>query len=167
MCYNYWAHMLQLLKPVHPRACAPHQENTLRWETLTPQLESSPHSPPLEKSPHSNKDPSPGDLPDPGIEPRSPTLQADALSSEPPGKPNKDPAQSKIKWIRKKLYGIKICLPYLPTSLSLLISAITRSLRYSGSSFWPDFLEFCHLYVPLSQAVITQEKKWRNQVPYL
>ena len=28
--------------------------------------------------------PSPGDLPDPGIEPRSPTLQADALTSEPP-----------------------------------------------------------------------------------
>ena len=30
--------------------------------------------------------PSPGDLPNPGIEPRSPTLQADTLSSEPPGK---------------------------------------------------------------------------------
>ena len=30
--------------------------------------------------------PSPGDLPDPGIKPRSPTLQADALPSEPPGK---------------------------------------------------------------------------------
>ena len=30
--------------------------------------------------------PSPGDLPDPGIEPRSPALQADALTSEPPGK---------------------------------------------------------------------------------
>ena len=29
--------------------------------------------------------PSPGDLPDPGIEPGSPALQADALSSEPPG----------------------------------------------------------------------------------
>ena len=29
--------------------------------------------------------PSPGDLPNPGIEPRSPTLQADALTSEPPG----------------------------------------------------------------------------------
>ena len=28
---------------------------------------------------------SPGDLPDPGIEPRSPSLQADALPSEPPG----------------------------------------------------------------------------------
>ena len=31
--------------------------------------------------------PSPGDLPGPGIEPRSPALQADALPSEPPGKP--------------------------------------------------------------------------------
>ena len=31
--------------------------------------------------------PSPGDLPDPGIEPGSHTLQADALLSEPPGKP--------------------------------------------------------------------------------
>ena len=30
--------------------------------------------------------PSPGALPDPGIEPRSPALQADALTSEPPGK---------------------------------------------------------------------------------
>ena len=30
--------------------------------------------------------PSPGDLPDPGIEPRSPALEADALTSEPPGR---------------------------------------------------------------------------------
>ena len=30
--------------------------------------------------------PSPGDLPDPGIEPKSPSLQADALPPEPPGK---------------------------------------------------------------------------------
>ena len=32
--------------------------------------------------------PSPGDLPDPGIEPRSLALEADTLSSEPPGKHN-------------------------------------------------------------------------------
>ena len=31
--------------------------------------------------------PSPGDLPNPGIEPGSPTLQAGVLPSEPPGKP--------------------------------------------------------------------------------
>ena len=32
--------------------------------------------------------PSPGDLPNPGIEPRSPALQADALPSELPGEPS-------------------------------------------------------------------------------
>ena len=31
--------------------------------------------------------PSPGDLPNPGLKPGSPALQADALTSEPPGKP--------------------------------------------------------------------------------
>ena len=31
--------------------------------------------------------PSPGDLPDPGIKPGSPALEADTLTSEPPGKP--------------------------------------------------------------------------------
>ena len=33
--------------------------------------------------------PSPGDLPDPAIKPGFPALQADALPSEPPGKPNR------------------------------------------------------------------------------
>ena len=33
--------------------------------------------------------PPPGDLPNPGIEPRSPTLQADSLPSELPGQPHK------------------------------------------------------------------------------
>ena len=32
--------------------------------------------------------PSPGDLPNPGIKPRSPTLQACSLPAEPPGKPS-------------------------------------------------------------------------------
>ena len=32
--------------------------------------------------------PPPGDPPNAGIEPRSPTLQEDSLPSEPPGKPN-------------------------------------------------------------------------------
>ena len=43
--------------------------------------------------------PSPGDLPNPGIGPRSPALQADALPSEPPGKPRKlSPSQDKRAW---------------------------------------------------------------------
>ena len=47
---NYWAHLLQLLKPEHPRACAPQQEKPVH------QLESSPCLPQLEKSPCSNRD---------------------------------------------------------------------------------------------------------------
>ena len=41
--------------------------------------------------------PSPGDLPHPGIEPRSPELQADALPSEPPGYSE----TSSTFWLRK------------------------------------------------------------------
>ena len=41
--------------------------------------------------------PSPGDLPDLGIEPRSPTLQADALTSEPPAMTNLDSITSLTK----------------------------------------------------------------------
>ena len=48
--------------------------------------------------------PSPRDLPNPGIEPGSPTLQADALPSEPPGKLSNDITD--IKWLGKSL-GLK------------------------------------------------------------
>ena len=43
--------------------------------------------------------PSPGDLPNPGMEPRSPALQADSLPSEPPGKTlvaSKSPTQASL-----------------------------------------------------------------------
>ena len=51
--------------------------------------------------------PSPGDLPDPGIEPGSPALESDALTSEPPGKP-------------------------LNTSIPVLTSEISREERKPG-----------------------------------
>ena len=35
--------------------------------------------------------PSPGDLPDPGMEPTSPTLAGEFFTTEPPGKPNNFP----------------------------------------------------------------------------
>ena len=42
--------------------------------------------------------PSPGDLPNPGNEPRSPALQADSLPSKPPGKPEVRPVNcSRLK----------------------------------------------------------------------
>ena len=46
--------------------------------------------------------PSPGDLPDPGIEPGSPALYTDALLSEPPGK--SDVSIGKAQYVHT--YGI-------------------------------------------------------------
>ena len=50
--------------------------------------------------------PSPGDLPDPGIEPKFPALQADTLPSEPPGKPL-------YIYIHIYIYTVPISLLYL------------------------------------------------------
>ena len=43
--------------------------------------------------------PSPGDLSNPGTEPRSPALQADSLLSEPPGKPAYKDREPLIMWL--------------------------------------------------------------------
>ena len=45
--------------------------------------------------------PSPGDLPDPGIKPGSPALQADSWPAELPGKPDK----IYLKWWNGKTYN--------------------------------------------------------------
>ena len=49
--------------------------------------------------------PSPGDLPNPGIEPRSPALQADSLPAEPLGKPNQLDKASVLQSQRWELFG--------------------------------------------------------------
>ena len=62
--------------------------------------------------------PPPGDLPDPGIEPGSPSLQADSLPSEPPGKPMPSLVVV-VGW------GA-VMIPYLSKFLPLLCSLSTR-----------------------------------------
>ena len=56
--------------------------------------------------------PSPGDLSNPGIEPRSPTLEADALTSEPPWKPNSASTRS--------LLFLSFIVPILGQNISLI-----------------------------------------------
>ena len=58
--------------------------------------------------------PSPGDLPDPGIEPGSPALEADSLLSEPPGKPLMEELR-----LKKAAEDFKYLFPYLHLYLSL------------------------------------------------
>ena len=57
--------------------------------------------------------PSPGDFPDPGIDPGSPALQADSLPFEPPGKP--------LKWLRQLFSNIisVFIFSYIPSNKSM------------------------------------------------
>ena len=60
--------------------------------------------------------PSPGDLPDPGIEPGSPSLEADTLTSEPPGKmnitviqvyaPTSNAEEAEVEWFYEDLQDL-------------------------------------------------------------
>ena len=57
---------------------------------------------------------SPGGLPIPGIKPRSPTLKADSLPAEPPGKPKKTGEDSlslpqQIFLTQKSIWGLLCC----------------------------------------------------------
>ena len=49
--------------------------------------------------------PPPGDLPNPGVKPRSPALQGDSLLAEPPGKPSCYVATSERSWSRERGKG--------------------------------------------------------------
>ena len=53
--------------------------------------------------------PSPGDLPKPGIKPGSPALQADSLTSEPPGKPSRSEKEINCEY---SLEGLILKLQY-------------------------------------------------------
>ena len=75
---------------------------------------------------------SPGDLPDPGIEPESPTLQADALPSEAPGKP----------------LCIVMC-QFIPLSLSLLgnrsLFSTSMTLSVLEINSFASFYQILHI----------------------
>ena len=72
---------------------------------------------------------SPGDLPDPGIKPRSPTLQEDSLPAEPQEKPrvsyHPEFAQTHVRWVGD---AIQPSHPLLPLLLSPLVFPISRVL---------------------------------------
>ena len=109
--------------------------------------------------------PSPEDLPDPGIEPGSPTMQADALTSEPPGKPPTFQLLQIIPqiWIYKSLsvgsflWGmysevellyqvLVLCLVFWGTTV---LSSITDALLYipfshQSHGFWPPMANRVH-----------------------
>ena len=78
--------------------------------------------------------PSPGDLSDPGIEPGSPSLQADVLPSEPPGKPFRDTAAAAAKSLQS---CPTLCGPIDGSPLGSSVPGIlqARTLEWVAISF--------------------------------
>ena len=89
--------------------------------------------------------PSPGDLPNPGIKPGSPAFQADALTSEPPGK-----LELSFSWSKMKTAGGSIS------------DSPERLLQSSsgGKSIYKDFGEGgvqCHEALILQKVFVSHE----------
>ena len=96
--------------------------------------------------------PSPGDLPNPGIEPGSPALQTDALPSEPLGKHVLSPLD-KVPWVAwlNSLYK-----SFSLSSFLCLLSALGRNQKFHIFHFVFRFINFiinslsikhCHLFI--------------------
>ena len=86
--------------------------------------------------------PPPGDLPNPGFEPKSPALQADSLPSEPPGKP-KNTGMGSLSLAPGELPdpGIELGSPELQVdSLSAKLPGKPISHSVVSNSLWPHRL---------------------------
>ena len=83
-------------------------------DSLQPHGLCSPRNSPGQNTGVGSPFPSPGDLPNPGIEHRSPALQVDSLPAEPPGKPKNTGmgSLSLLQWIfptQESNWGILHC----------------------------------------------------------
>ena len=76
-------------------------ESSIVSDSLRPCWLQSPWNSPGQNTGVGSQFPSQGDLPSPGIKPRFPTLQADSLTAEPPGKPKNTGvgSLSLLQWI--------------------------------------------------------------------
>ena len=98
--------------------------------------------------------PSPGDLPNPGIEPGSPALQADALSSEPPGNSMKLPSPIKtdsptplchsclLTWPILWLWSVKVKMFVISSRVQIFVTPWTLahpsppSMEFARQEYW-------------------------------
>ena len=84
---SHWLQVPVSIKSVSKSVSRSVVSDSLQPRRLYPARLLCPWSSPGKNTGVGNPFPSPGDLPDPGIEPCSPALQADSLPSDPPGNP--------------------------------------------------------------------------------
>ena len=137
--------------------------------------------------------PSPGGLPNPGIRPRSPALQANSLQSEPPGKHifwdriSKKRFQTSLKFrvflwdmvencgrLLNTIYSWKLCVdtyistPLLATALSKLVHASQCFTQFfEQASNWSPCFRFAHWNLYTEGEVILFKFKSHNVTPLL
>ena len=100
--------------------------------------------------------PSPGDLPNPGITPRSPTLQADSLPAEPLGQP------SCREWGPTPLWALESQLCPRAKGPPGHVTGEGSGLTLQEPSLLTDALAFCFLQPELH----TVDEPWRlKEVP--
>ena len=85
--------------------------------------------------------PSRGDLLDPGIEPRSPALEADALTSEPPGKQLPNQYMVTLKIIVDYIKVLERMFSVTKLYLTLCISMDWSVLGFSVLDCFPEFAQ--------------------------
>ena len=100
----------------------------------------------------------PGDRPNPEIEPRSPTLQADSLPSEPPGKLEKKGREAQQAGDICKLIADLHCYTEKPTqhckAIFLQLKNKFRRKRIFASmadQIWVCFYFSCTIFIPISE----------------
>jgi len=137
--------------------------------------------------------PSPGGLPNPGIRPRSPALQANSLQSEPPGKHifwdrvSKKRFQTSLKFrvflwdmvencgrLLNTIYSWKLCVDthistlLLATALSKLVHASQCFTQFfEQASNWSPCFRFAHWNLYTEGKVILFKFKSHNVTPLL
>ena len=106
--------------------------------------------------------PSPEDLPDPGIEPRSPALQADALLSEPPGK-------SQFTWIVTVLLAMRVMLmnqQYIVHKMSLRGSLVAQTVK-NLSTVQEAWIQSLGQGVTLEKGMATHSSSLAWRIPWI
>ena len=118
--------------------------------------------------------PPPGDLPNPRIKPRSPSLQADSLLSEPQGKPSNDTVLS-VTWYYEKRTGLEIRTKFLSrikhyVTLNILLKPWTvfsskKIRRYIGY-LWNIFRTYNFLWIRLevTQKVSSPQEWFQSSI---
>ena len=100
----------------------------------------------------------PGDLPNPGIEPRFPSLQADSLLSDPPGMPyslfkslfitNGNELCKNILLVQNFLHVLSLKFPSVQFSRPVTSDSLTpHGLQQAGLPVHHQLLEFTQTYV--------------------